>query len=133
MTTRILKKSCTTAADRAPRNSVSRLICDKETSELVTEVPILAPIMMGIAFVTFNAPPATNPTTIEVVDEEDWTMEVERIPMNRPTNGLVVVAISVSAKSLPNILREVPMSSRLKRKRYKKHRRKMRLNRVMYR
>jgi hypothetical protein len=91
---------------------------------------ILAPIMMGIALATFNAPPATNPTTIEVVDEEDWMMEVERIPMNKPTNGLVVVAISVSAKPLPNILREVPMSSRLKRNRYKKHRRNMKLNKV---
>jgi hypothetical protein len=86
---------------------------------------------MGIALATFNAPPATNPTTIEVVDEEDWMMEVARIPMNRPTKGLVVVAISVSAKPLPNILSEVPISSRLKRNRYKKNIRKMRLKRVM--
>jgi hypothetical protein len=88
-------------------------------------------MMIGIALATFNAPPATNPTTIEVVDEEDWMREVARIPMNRPTRGFVVVAISVSAKPLPNILRDAPISSRLKRNKYKKHRRKMRLNRVM--
>jgi hypothetical protein len=86
-------------------------------------------MIMGMAFVTFNAPPATNPTTIVVVDEEDWMMEVERIPMNRPVKGLVVVAISVSANPAPNILREAPMSSRLKIKIYKKQRRKMRLKR----
>jgi hypothetical protein len=65
------------------------------------------------------------------VDEDDWTIEVARIPMNRPTNGFVVVAIKDSASPLPNILREVPISSRLRRKRYKKQRRKMRLNRMM--
>jgi len=90
-------------------------------------------MIMGIALVTFNAPPATSPTTIEVVEEEDWMIEVARIPMNRPTKGLVVVAIRVSANPFPNILREVPISSRLKRKRYKKQRRKMRLNRVIWR
>jgi len=91
----------------------------------------LAPMMMGIALGTFNAPPATSPTTIEVVDEDDWMMEVERIPMNKPTKGLVVVAIRVSAKPLPNILREVPISSRLKRNRYKKQIMKMKLIKLM--
>ena len=53
--------------------------------------------------------------------------EVARIPMKRPTSGLDVVVIRVSANPLPNILREVPMSSRLKRNRYKKHSRKKKL------
>ncbi len=38
---------------------------------LVTEVPILAPMTMGMAFGTVKTPPATRPTTIDVVDEED--------------------------------------------------------------
>jgi len=78
---------------------------------------MLAPMMMGMALATFRAPPATMPTTMEVVDEEDWMMDVAKIPMNRPTKGLVVVAIRVSASPLPNILSEAPISSRLKRKR----------------
>jgi hypothetical protein len=65
------------------------------------------------------------------VEEEDWTMEVANIPMNRPTKGFVVVAIRVSANPSPNILSEVPMSSRLKRNRYRKIKRKIRLNRTM--
>jgi hypothetical protein len=86
---------------------------------------------MGMAFATFNAPPATSPTTIDVVEEDDWTMEVARIPMNNPTKGFVVVAIRVSANPSPNNSREVLMSSRLKRNRYKKMKRKMILNRKM--
>ena len=45
-------------------------------------------------------------------------MEVDKMPINRPTKGFVVVAMRVSAKPLPNILSEVPINSRLKRKRY---------------
>jgi hypothetical protein len=99
----------------------------------VTEVPILAPMTMGMALVTFNAPPATNPTTMDVVDEDDWIMEVERIPMNNPTMGLVVVSINVSAKPFPNILREVPINSKLNRNKYRDNIRKKTLNRLIYR
>ena len=52
-------------------NSGSRLICVKETRVFVTDVPMLAPMIIGMALVTFRAPPATNPTTIVVVVEED--------------------------------------------------------------
>jgi hypothetical protein len=88
-------------------------------------------MMIGMALATFKAPPATKPTTIDVVKEEDWTMEVERIPTNSPIKGLVVVVISASARPCPSILRDAPMSSMLKRKRYKKQRRKKKLNNEM--
>jgi hypothetical protein len=58
-------------------------------------------------------------------------MEVARTPINKPTNGLVVVAIRVSARPFPNILREVPINSKLKRNKYKKNSKKMRLNRTI--
>ena len=80
---------------------------------LVTEVPILAPIIMGMALATFNTPPPTNPTTIEVVEEDDCIRDVARVPMNNPTSGLVVVWISVVDIPFPNILRELPINSRL--------------------
>jgi hypothetical protein len=52
---------------------------------------MLAPIMMGMADGISRTPPATIPTTIDVVDDDDWIIEVERIPIKRPTIGLVVV------------------------------------------
>jgi hypothetical protein len=87
-------------------------------------------MMIGMALVTFRAPPATNPTTIDVVVEEDWIREVARIPMNKPTNGLVVVSIRVSARPFPNILRDVPINSKLKRNKYRKNNKKMMLKKT---
>ena len=112
-------------------NSILRVIWVKDTRRAVTDVPILAPIIMGIAFVTFSAPPATKPTTIDVVEEDDCMIEVTRIPIKRPTKGLVVVSINVSARSFPNIFNDVPISSRLNKKRYKKKIKNRELNKVM--
>jgi len=47
------------------------LIWGNDAIVLVIDVPILAPIIIGIAFGIFNAPPATIPTTIDVVEDED--------------------------------------------------------------
>jgi hypothetical protein len=130
-TARTLKKSWTIAADNASLNSILRLICVRETKIFVTDVPMLAPMMMGMALATFRAPPATSPTTMDVVNDEDWTMEVERIPTNSPIKGFVVVVIRASARPWPSILSDAPISSILNRKRYKKHSRKRKLNNVM--
>jgi hypothetical protein len=51
---------------------------------------MLAPIIMGMADCISRTPPATIPTTIDVVDDDDWIIEVDRIPIKRPTIGLVV-------------------------------------------
>lgn len=47
-----LNMSCTVAPAKALRNSFLLAICVKETIVLVTEVPIFAPMMIGIAIVT---------------------------------------------------------------------------------
>ena len=65
-----LKKSCTVAALMARLNSSRRLTCPRDTSVLVTVVPILAPMMMGMAQETSMTPEPTIPTTMEVVVEE---------------------------------------------------------------
>ena len=51
---------------------------------LVTDVPMLAPMMMGIAWVTDSTSAPTRPTTIEVLVEELWTKTVAKIPTMRP-------------------------------------------------
>ena len=130
-TAKILKKSCTVAPANARENSFLRPMWPIDTIVLVTVVPIFAPITIGMAFAIERLPPATRPTTMDVVEEEDWIIEVARIPMNRPTIGFVVVAIRVSANPSPNNLREAPISSKLKRNRYKKHNRKIILKRTI--
>jgi hypothetical protein len=80
---------------------------------------MFAPIIMGIALGTVSTPPPTKPTTMEVVVEELWISEVASIPMNKPTSGLEVLVIRVSARSLPNIFIEVPIRSMLNRNKYR--------------
>ena len=63
MTDKILKKSCTVEAAKDLLNSAERFRCAMETIVFVTEVPMFAPIMIGIAFKTVKTPPPTIPTT----------------------------------------------------------------------
>lgn len=64
-TARMLKLSCTVAAAKARRNSSPLRTWPKLTNVLVNEVPIFAPITIGIAMLK-GKPPATIPTIIEV-------------------------------------------------------------------
>jgi hypothetical protein len=105
------------AAAKARWNSMLRLIWVREARRLVTEVPILAPIIIGMALGMVSAPPATRPTTMDVVDDEDWMIDVARIPIKSPTIGFVVVSIRLDANPFPNNFKDAPINSRLKRKR----------------
>ena len=69
-TASILKKSCTIPALNAFLNSTRLVICPNDTKVFVIVVPIFAPIIMGMAELSVSAPPATKPTTNEVVVEE---------------------------------------------------------------
>jgi hypothetical protein len=51
---------------------------------LVTDVPILAPMIMGIAWVTESTSAPTKPTTMLVLVEELWTKTVAKMPTMRP-------------------------------------------------
>ena len=55
---------------------------------LVTDVPMLAPMIIGMAVFT-GAPADTRPTMMEVEVEEDWTNTVTSTPIINPTTGLV--------------------------------------------
>lgn len=89
--------------------------------------------MIGMALPIFSAPPATSPTTIVVVDDDDWMIDVASMPMNSPTKGFVVLLIKPSARPFPNILREVPINSRLSRNKYRHKINKKILKRLLYR
>ena len=70
ITARMLKKSCTVDAAKARLNSFPLFICPTETMVFVTVVPILAPMIIGIAPEIPRAPLLTMPTIKEVVVEE---------------------------------------------------------------
>ena len=95
-TAQTLKKSCSIEPVKARLNSSPRVICPIETKIFVTEVPILAPIIIGMAAsnesigVPFPVPTATNPTIIEVVVDEDCTIAVVRTPIMRAITGFDV-------------------------------------------
>jgi hypothetical protein len=116
-TDRKLKKSWTIEAENERLNSTDLFMLARETRVLVTEVPILAPMMIGMAVGTVRAPPPTRPTTMDVVVEELWMTDVVKMPMNRPTKGLEVPLMRLSEKPLPNIFIDVPIMSILKRNR----------------
>ena len=49
-----------------------------ETIVFVTDVPMFAPMTMGMAWGTWRMPEATMPTMMEVVVEELWTCKGNR-------------------------------------------------------
>jgi hypothetical protein len=104
-TANMLKKSCITEPLNALLNSSFRVMWPRATSVHVTVVPILAPITIGIALLMERTPDATKATTMDVVVPELCIMLVARIPMNKPTKGLEVVAIRRWAKPLPKPLK----------------------------
>ena len=63
--------------------------CPKETSVEVIEVPILVPIMIGIAYLTGMISLATMLTIIDVEVDDDWIITVDNKPIIKPANGLV--------------------------------------------
>src|SRR5699024_9156266 len=85
-TDKMLYMSWTDAAENARRNWSRSPAAPSDTSVEVMVVPTLAPIKIGIA-VANGSPPATIPTTIDVVVEDDWVSTVARIPMTSPTTG----------------------------------------------
>ena len=82
-----LNMSWTVAQAKALLNSSLSDIWVKETMVLVTEVPMLAPMIMGMAVLTGTSA-ATKPTMMVVEVELDWTRTVTRTPIITPTTGL---------------------------------------------
>ena len=103
-----LKKSCTVAIAKARRNCSLLPERPSATRVAVTVVPRLAPKSIGMA-ISMGRPPATMPTVIDVVVEEDCMIAVARIPMPRPTNGFCANEKSSSARSPAAIWKPAPI------------------------
>ena len=89
--------------------------CPMATMVLVTEVPMLAPMIMKMAMLTESSSAPTMETMIEVVVEEDWTSTVASTPIRRAEIGLSATS-NILAESLPpRSLKPVPMMERVRR------------------
>ena len=85
------------------------------TMVLVTEVPMLAPMIMKMAMLTESSSAPTMETMMEVVVEEDWTSTVASTPIRRAEIGLSATS-NILAESLPpRSLKPVPMMERVRR------------------
>ncbi len=64
-------------------------------------VPMLAPMITPIACVSFMTPLLTNPTTMTVVIELDWTTQVTMTPTSSAKKRLPVTAPIIRRRLLP--------------------------------
>ena len=71
------------------------------SSHAVIVVPMLAPMIMPVACVSFMIPELTKPTTITVVAEDDWITAVTPAPSRTPLIGLFVIFSSVFSSFPP--------------------------------
>ena len=69
----------------------------------VTVVPILAPMMMPMAWTKVMRPAVMKPTTSTVVTEEDWMTAVTKAPADAALKRLVVNEASTSFMRGPEI------------------------------
>ena len=72
-----------------------------DTIQLVTVVPILAPMMMPVACRRLIIPAFTKPTTITVVAELLWMIAVTPAPTSTPSKRFEVRISSTRCKRLP--------------------------------
>mmetsp|Transcript_35775 Transcript_35775/g.57460 ORF Transcript_35775/g.57460 Transcript_35775/m.57460 type:complete len:208 (-) Transcript_35775:148-771(-) len=112
----MLNMSWTVAPEKARSSSMRSPACAMLTIVFVTEVPMFAPMMIGIACLTAKTSAPTKPTTILVLVDEDCTKTVAKMPTMRPAMGLSEKVNRFPAPLLPSALKEPPIRSRPKRK-----------------
>ena len=96
-----LKKSWTIAAANERWNSKERFIWVNDTNIFVTDVPILAPMMIGMALPIFSAPSGYQPNDNR---SRRWRWLDDRCCQyadEQPTKGFVVLLIKPSARPFP--------------------------------
>ena len=83
-----------------------------ESSQEVTVVPMLAPMMTPIAWCSCIRPELTKPTAMTVVALEDWMTAVTTRPSRRPRTGDAVILLRMPCSLPPAICsRDLPMTS----------------------
>ena len=86
-----------TTAKRSRKTETSRL--PSEAIHAVMVVPMLAPMMMAVAWKSVKMPALTRPTTMTVVADELWMIIVTAAPMPTPAKRLPAVLLSILLSS----------------------------------
>ena len=108
-------------APAVARSKCSRsLTLPNETRVLVTDVPMFAPMIIGMAIEKGSLPLATIATIKEVVTELLCARVVAKIPVTRPKKGLLAAVIKLSIAPLPSPLipperAEIPIKKTIKK------------------
>ena len=103
-----------TAINGIARMEISALNPNHDTSQAVTVVPMLAPMITLMAWASVSSPALTKLTTITVVALDDWITVVIPRPVATPLNGLEVMAerklrsLSPAAFCSPELIRFIP-------------------------
>ena len=85
---------------------------ESESSQPVTVVPMLAPMMTPMAWCSSIRPELTKPTAITVVAPLDWITAVITMPSSSPRTGLAVILERMPCSLLPAVCsRALPMRS----------------------
>jgi hypothetical protein len=87
---------------------------------IVTDVPMFAPMTMKIPDFTVTDPAPTRDMIMDVVDDEDWTRMVQRIPTISPATGFVSPPNKAPTVHPPMTLAAVSRRARPTRKKYRK-------------
>lgn len=95
------KRGKANASNGRVNAAISTLKPRADMIHAVTVVPILAPIMTPIDWVSVRRPAFTKLTTITVVADEDWMSAVINIPVSTPVTLFVVIAVSIRRKLSP--------------------------------
>jgi phage gp29-like protein len=72
-----------------------------EIIQAVTVVPIFAPITTPVDSINVINPAFTKLTTITVVVDDDWVMDVVAKPVRMPLNLVLVIPLSIARSLLP--------------------------------
>ena len=82
------------------------------SSQAVTVVPMLAPMMTPTVWYRSISPELTKPTTMTVVAELDWITAVTARPSSRPRSGEEVILLRITCRRPPAVCsRFLPMTS----------------------
>ena len=72
-----------------------------DTNQAVIVVPILAPMITEIDSASVSKPAFTKLTTITVVADDDWIIEVTITPVNTPSTRFFVIDANIARILLP--------------------------------
>ena len=90
-----------TSVDSKSTHPAPPLISERHNTHPVTDVPIIAPIIIPIACFILIIPALTKPTTITEVADDDWIIAVTPVPSSTPLRGVLLNLYRITSSFPP--------------------------------